>query len=172
MMLSFNNYILGETEELLLCTDPEEHQAILHSLIRQTTRQLDILTYDFDPSFYDNEESFELFEELALNGGRHLKIRILIQEPQQVALRGHRLLKLGRRLSSVFSMRRPAETHRTFPETFLIADINGFWHRPYRDSFKAFSNFYDGINTRELHKTFEMLWNESEDDPYLRTFVL
>lgn len=172
MMPFFENYLLGETEELLLCTDPEEHQAILQSLVRQTTRYLDILTYDFDPTFYDNEEIFEIFEELALMGGRHVQIRILIQEPQQVALRGHRLLKLGRRLPSVFSMRRPAETHRTFPETFLIADRNGFWHRPYQDSFKAFNNFHDGINARELHKIFEMLWNESEDDPYLRTFVL
>lgn len=171
-MPSFENYILGETEELLLCTDPEEHQAILQSLVRQTTHYLDILTYDFDPTLYDNEESFEVFEELALIGGRHIQIRILIQEPQQVALRGHRLLKLGRRLPSVFSMRRPSETQRTFSETFLIADRNGFWHRPYQDSFKAFSNFHDGINARELHKTFEMLWNESEDDPYLRTFVL
>jgi len=171
-MLSFKNYILGETEEFLLCTDPEEHQAILQSLVRQTTRHLDILTYDFDPAFYDNEESLEIFEELALNGGHRVQIRILIQEPQQVALKGHRLLKLGRRLSSTFVMRRPAETYRTFPETFLIADINGFWHRPYRDSFKAFSNFHDGVNARELLKTFEMLWNESEDDPYLRTFIL
>jgi hypothetical protein len=171
-MLSFENYILGETQELLLCTDPEEHQAILQSLVRQTTHHLDILTYDFDPAFYDNEESLEIFEELALNGGHHVQIRILIQEPQQVALKGHRLLKLGRRLSSTFVMRRPAETHRTFPETFLIADVSGFWHRPYRDSFKAFGNFHDGVNARELLKTFEMLWNESEDDPYLRTFIL
>lgn len=171
-MPSFDNYILGETEEIILSTDPEEHQSILHSLIRQTVHHLDILTHDFDPAFYDNKESLELFEELALMGGRHLKIRILVQEPQQVALRGHRLLKLGRRLSSTFVMRRPAETHRTFPETFLIADRNGFWHRPYRDSFKAFSNFNDGVNARELHKTFEILWNESEDDPYLRTLFL
>jgi hypothetical protein len=171
-MSFFNNYVLGKTAELLLYTNPEEHQAILKSLVRQTTYQLDILTYDFEPALYDNEESAEIFEELALSGGRHLKIRILIQEPQQVALRGHRLLKLGRHLSSIFSMRRPSEIHRTFQESFLIADISGFWHRPYRDSFKAFSNFHDGIKARELHKVFENLWNESEDDPYLRTIFM
>ncbi|MEY3220266.1 MAG: hypothetical protein RIT27_1623 [Pseudomonadota bacterium] len=171
-MSNFEQYVLGETEELLLCTDPDEHRAILQSLIRQTTRQLDILTHDFDPAFYNNEQTLAIFEELALIGGRHLQIRLLIQEPQQVALRGHCILTLGRRLSSVFVMRRPAETHRTFPETFLIADINGFWHRPYRDSFKAFSNFHDGVSARELRKTFEMLWNESEDDPYLRMLHL
>jgi len=171
-MTTFEQYFLGETEELLLCSDPDEHRSILHALIRQTTRQLDILSYDLDPHFYDNEESVSIFEELALMGGRHLQIRILIQEPQQVALRGHQLLKLGRRLSSTFVMRRPLEIHRTFQETFLIADVNGFWHRPYRDSFKAFSNFHDGVSARELHKTFEMLWNESEDDPYLRMLHL
>lgn len=171
-MSSFENYILGETDELLVETDPEEHQHILHALIRQTSRQLDILTHDFDPMLYDNEESFEIFEELALNGGRHLKIRILIQEPQQVALKGHCLLTLGRRLSSIFVMRRPAEIHRTFQETFLIVDRSGFWQRPYRDNFKAFSNFHDSTSVRELRKTFDNLWNESEDDPYLRSVFI
>lgn len=171
-MSSFKHYILGETDELLVETDPEQHQLILYSLVRQTFRQLDILTHDFDPILYDNEECFAVFEELALSGGRHLKIRILIQEPQQVALKGHRLLKLGRRLSSIFEMRRPAEIHRTFQETFLLADRSGFWHRPYRDSFKAFSNFHDSLSVKELRKTFDHFWNEAEDDPYLRTVFI
>jgi len=171
-MENLDDYRLGETDEVLVCHGADESQAVAAALLSQCEQQVFILTHDFEPSIYDNDECLEALENFVLQGRHHVQIRCLIQQPAIVAQHGHRLLTLGRRMSSYIQMRCPAELHRTLAQSFLLVDGVGMLHRQYQDSFKLQANFKDPETVRELMQLFETLWDESEDDPYLRTMHL
>ncbi len=171
-MENLDNYRLGETNEALVCHGADESQAVAAALLSQCEQQVLILTHDFEPGIYDNEDCLEAVEDFVLQGRHHVEVRFLIQQPAQVAQRGHRLLALGRRMSSYIHMRCPAELHRTVPQSFLLVDGVGVLHRQYQDSFKLHANFKDPEKVRELVQLFNRLWDAAEDDPYLRTMVL
>ncbi|MDM8546987.1 DUF7931 domain-containing protein [Candidatus Venteria ishoeyi] len=170
-MDTLQEHHLGETPLPIMCDDPDQGPQIAAHMIGQTEHYLDILSYDFEPFLYHNELCFEAFETLALSS-RHSRIRVLIYEPRQVAQRGHSILTLGQRLSSRFQFRRPAELTQRYPDSFLIADNIGIIHRPYQDSRNFSANFQDGELARELGSRFQRLWDEAEDDPWLRRLVL
>lgn len=171
-MENLENYILGETDEDLVCHGADESQAVACALLSQCEQQVLILTHDFEPGIYDNEECLEALEDFVLQGRHHVQVRFLIQQPAQVAQRGHRLLKLGRRMSSYIQMRCPAELYRSLPQSFLLVDGVGLLHRQYQDSFKLHASFKHPEAVRELMQVFEMLWDEADDDAYLRTMLL
>ncbi len=172
MLENLEQYRIGESDALLVCQGAQESQAAASALLRQCERQVLILTHDFEPGIYDNQECLEALEDLVLQGRQHVQVRFLIQQPALVAQRGHALLRLGRRMSSYIQMRCPAEQFRSLPHSFLLVDGVALLHRPYQDSFKLRANFKDPEAVRELTLEFEMLWHEAQEDPYLRTLVL
>jgi hypothetical protein len=169
-MENLDQYRLGESKESLLCIGAEESQAVALALIQQADRFVDIFTHDLEPAMYDTDECHDALLEVARRG-RFSRVRILIQEPVKVARRGHRLLELGRRLSSSIQMLRASERFQAISNSFLIVDKIGLLQRPYRDSYKAIANFSDPVLAKELSGQFENIWNEAEPDPYLRYFV-
>ncbi|OQW90654.1 MAG: hypothetical protein BWK79_19210 [Beggiatoa sp. IS2] len=164
-------YILGETDEPLVCVGEEENQQVTLSMIQQTDRHLDILSRHFDPAVYDTADCYTAFEELALRS-RHTRIRILLHEPRQVAQRGHRIFSLGKRLSSSFFFRKPAPRHAYLEETFLIADDVGTIHRPFQESLKTLANFNHVETAKRLSRLFNEIWEEAEVDPDMYQLVL
>ncbi len=171
-MENLENYKLGETEEALVCHGADESQAVAVAMLRQCERQVLILTQDFEPSVYDNDDCLEALEDVVLEGRHHVQVRILIQQAALVAQRGHRLLTLGRRMNSYIEMRCLAESSPTLQQSFLLVDGIGLLHRPYQDSFKYFAHFKDALSVKELRQEFDSVWEESTDDPYLRTLML
>ena len=154
-----------------VCREVEDTQAAVLALLRHADRQVEILTHDFEPSLYDHDACLEALEDLALRS-HHSRIRILIQEPQVAALRGHRLLTLGRRLTSRIEMRRPDPEASRIADSFLIVDGLGFLHRPYADSFKADACLSEPLTARALLQRFQAYWDVAETDPYLRRLTL
>lgn len=163
--------ILGETNELLRCAGADEQFEVIVAMLAQAEREVDLLSYRFDPEVYDNEACFEAFEDLALRS-RYSRIRILLHQPAEAVRGGHRVINLGRRLSSYFQFRRPAEHHRHLPQSFLIVDKIGIVQQPYQDSRRATANFCDAPGARILGDHFQRLWDEAEEDPYLRYLSL
>lgn len=168
---SFSQCILGEHDEMISCIGEEQHQQAIVQLVAQAERHIDILTHNFSPEIYDNPLCFEVFEALALRS-RHSRIRILIQQPKQVAQRGHSLLSSAQRVSSSFILRRPIAQYRTIEESFLIVDGLGFIHCPYRDALKSEVNFKDAYTAKSLQKLFDKVWQASERDAYLNPSIL
>lgn len=165
------SYRLGESQELLVCQGVEEHQTMTVAIMQQTEWQIDIFTRYFDPRIYDTEEFGDAIEQLALNNYR-CRIRILLQEAKLTALRGHRVLEMGRRLSSFFQFRQADEIHRTLPYSFLIADQTAYIYQVHADALKSEVNFCDGARARQLSEQFETLWTTGESSPWLRAHVL
>lgn len=165
------SYILGTSDEDIICTGIEETHQLTLEMILQTQRRLDILTHHFAPALYDTPEMFDAFEQLALRS-RHTQIRIILHHPQTAVHQGHQIINLGKRLTSYFKFRKLPETHHHLSETFLIADQIGMMHYPYPDSLKAQVNFNDPLNTSRLVNTFNQLWELSETHPDLTPFIL
>jgi hypothetical protein len=164
-------YRLGESTELLVCQGVEEHRDIALRIMQQTEWHIDIFTRYFDPRIFGTEDFGEAIEQLALNNYR-CRIRILLQEPKLTATRGHRVLEIGRRLSSYFQFRQTDEIHRTLSHAFLIADETAYMYQAHADALKSEVNFCDGVQARQLTEQFETLWNAGESSPWLRAHIL
>ncbi|MEM7017149.1 MAG: hypothetical protein AAF512_07380 [Pseudomonadota bacterium] len=154
-----------------MCIGIEENRAVTAEMIRQTEKELVILTRDFTPVIYEDEECFEALEDLALRS-RYSYIRVLIQDTYSVTQHGHRILELGKRLSSYFEFRRPAEKHRHISQSFLVADDIGVIHREYADALKTEANFCHPMMAKERLGLFNTMWDEAESDPNFRFLSL
>jgi len=163
--------ILGKDEQSFTSIDNDEIRNLTRAMVCQADRHIDILTHDFDPFTYDNEDMFDAFEQFVLQS-HHCKVRVILHNPQVIASRGHCLIELGKRLSSFFSFRCLPARFESYADTFLLADKIGIIHRPYPDSLKTSFHFCNAQLAKSLGNTFNQVWDEAEPHPYLSSFTI
>ena len=168
---NIDRYILGETDEEFMCINEEDNQIVAVAMLKQAEFHLDILSQDFDPDVYDNQDFFDVIEDLALLS-RYSKIRILLHNTKKVSQRGHLIFHLGRRLGSLIQFRSLAETHMHISDTFMLVDGIGMMHRPHTDTLAATVNFKDRPKTKVLLQLFNEIWEDSEPDPESRHILI
>ncbi|MCK5877197.1 MAG: hypothetical protein KAG43_06145 [Candidatus Marithrix sp.] len=161
---NIDQYELGETDNEFVCISGEDNQVVAVAMIGQAEFHLDILSRDFDPDIYDNQECFDVIEDLALLS-QHSRIRILLHNPKKISQRGHLIFYLSKRLGSLIQIRNIAEIHQHIPDTFMLVDRIGIMHRPHTDTLAATVNFKDHPKTKKLLQLFNKIWEESEPDP-------
>jgi hypothetical protein len=126
-----------------------------------------IYTRDLDPQLLDTEAALGALKQLAIGG--QAGIRILIQEPQQPLRRGHRLIALARRLSSVFALRTPVQdSDLQYPSAFLLNDSSGFYFRTLGNRFEGEAFNYAPGRHAQLLEFFKQVWERSESSEELR----
>jgi predicted GNAT family N-acyltransferase len=141
------------------------------ALIAAARRDLYIYTRDLDPLLLDNEPALDALKQLAI-GGR-ANIRILVQEPQQPLRRGHRLIALAQRLSSVFALRTPVQdSDLQYPSAFLLNDRYGFYFRTLGHRFEGEAINYAPGRHAQLLEFFRQVWERSEVSEELRQLAL
>ncbi len=168
---NIDNYVLGETDEEFVCIDEEDNQIVAVAMLKQAEFHLDILSQDFDPDVYDNQEFFDVVEDLALLS-RHSRIRILLHNTKKVSQRGHLIFYLSKRLVGLIQFRSIAELHMSIPDTFMLVDGIGIMHRPHTDTLAATVNFKDRQKTKKLLQLFNNIWEDSEPDPESRYIIV
>jgi len=135
--------------------------------IGAASRHLYIYTRDLDPQLLDTEAALGALKQLAIGG--QTSIRILIQEPQQPLRRGHRLIALARRLSSVFALRTPVQdSDLQYPSAFLLNDNSGFYFRTLGNRFEGEAINYAPGRHAQLLEFFKQVWERSESSEELR----
>jgi predicted GNAT family N-acyltransferase len=141
------------------------------ALINSARHELYIYTRDLDPQLLDTEAALDALKRLAI-GGR-ASIRILVQEPLQIARRGHRLVALAQRLTSMFSLRTPVqETDLQYPSAFLLNDSYGFYFRTLGNRFEGEAINYAPGRHAQLLDFFKQVWERSEPSEELRQLRL
>ena len=141
------------------------------ALIGAARRDLYIYTRDLDPQLLDSEAALDALKRLAI--GSRASIRILIQEPQQALRRGHRLIALARRLTSVFAMRTPVQdADLQYPSAFLLNDSYGFYFRTLGNRFEGEAINYAPGRHAQLLELFKQVWERSESSEELRQLEL
>ncbi|MDR3388877.1 MAG: GNAT family N-acetyltransferase [Rudaea sp.] len=141
-------------------------------LIGDAKRELCIYTRDLDPALFDTEPGLAALKQLATSG-RGASIRILVQQPQQPARRGHRLIALAQRLTSVFAFRTPMqEEDMQYPSAFLLNDARGFYFRTLGNRYEGEVVNYAPGRHAQLLEFFNQVWERSEASDELRQLAL
>lgn len=146
----------------------EAGRDLLAEVIAHAEKNIDILSYELDPEFYNQNTLCEQLTDFVLES-RYKRIRILVQEPRQAVYGGHCLIELGKRLSGRILLRRPAKEHRrkAAPQ-FLIADACHLFYREFSDSHKTQSYIDQALLVQPLLTQFEAQWALAESHPDLR----
>jgi predicted GNAT family N-acyltransferase len=141
-------------------------------LIAAARRELCIYTRDLDPSLFDNDAVFEALKQLSISG-RGGAIRIIVQEPRVPAQRGHRLIALSQRMSSVFALRTPTQDEDLqYPSAFVINDVRGFYFRVLGSRFEGEAVNYSPGKHAQYLEFFNRVWERSEPSEELRQLSL
>jgi len=141
-------------------------------LIGDARRELCIYTRALDPDLFENDAALEALKRVAISG-RGASIRIIVQDPRAVATRGHRLLPLAQRLSSMFELRTPVEDNDLqYPSAFLINDVRGYYFRVLGNRFEGEAVNYGPGRHAQLQEYFNQVWERSETSEDLRQLSL
>ena len=137
----------------------------LLAMLSETSRHVDILSPQLEPLLLDDDEVMTALVRLARRG-HNTRIRVLLAELRPVLESGHRLLALGRRLSTAVTVRVLSEHSEWNGETAAICDrregllLNLSEHR-----FRPLDTAPDGMREAER---FDRLWLAGETSPELR----
>jgi predicted GNAT family N-acyltransferase len=157
---------------LVPVTSRDEALAEVLQLLGAARKDVCIYTRDLDASLFDNDGVLEALKRLAVSG-RGATVRFVVQEPRVPAQRGHRLVALAQRLSSVFAFRTPTqEEDLQYPSAFVLNDARGYY-------FRVLGSLYDGeaVNYApgrhaQLQDFFNQVWERSERSDELRQLAL
>ena len=160
---------ISDIEIELLTREETRHATEL--MVGQAQSSLDIISRDLDPFLYDQENLLDLISSLCVRN-RQARIRFLVQDPTTPIKRNHRLIELGRKLSSSIEFRQPHQDYQHFNAACLIADRCGLIHRSLADRFEGSANFYAPVAARRELDFFTEVWERSETHPEFRRLYL
>ncbi|GAB6044126.1 DUF7931 domain-containing protein [Endothiovibrio diazotrophicus] len=166
-MARFDEYTIGEDSGPLRLARREENAAAAARLATAARRSLHLFTRDLDPHLYNRPEFLDEVRRLAL-GGRRARVEVLVLDSRRAVLDGHRLIELGRRLSSFIELRKLHGDYGERLETFLIADERGLLYRRQADLFEGKVDFNAPAEAAQLLRLFSEAWSKSHPDPELR----
>ena len=141
-------------------------------LIAAARREVCIYTRDLDPSLFDTEPMLDALKHLAI-AGRGASVRVIVQEPRLPAQRGHRLIALAQRLTSVFAFRTPVqEQDLQYPSAFVLNDVRGYYFRTLGNRFEGEAVNYAPGKHAQYQELFDQVWERSEPSDELRQLSL
>ena len=170
-MIKFENYKLGENDELVEVTAAEEHRIAVTMMSQQARHGIDIISRELDPLVYDTSHFADAARHLILTGVRP-HIRVIVANPEAVVHRGHRLVETAMNLTSFFDLRKAGEEHRNFNISLLIADATGYVHRLSAERYEGTLNFNDRRQSQLFMNEFEEMWAKAVPDINLRRLSL
>ena len=154
---------LGETPDLYQLHSVEETRELTLRMVDQANRSLDLLTFDLEPSLYDQPAFLESFKRLALKS-KVARIRILLQDNGLVRSQGHRLIELVQRLPSTVQLRKPDRIFQGFQENFLLVDDCGYLHRRLSGRYQVSACCNDRLQVSQFAELFTEAWEAAEPD--------
>jgi hypothetical protein len=170
-MYKFEHYLLGETDENHLMETSEESVLASLKMAQQAKRTINIISRNLDPIIYDTPEFVDAVKYMVLKS-KNNRVRILVQEPEQIVKRGHRLLNLSMILTSFIEMRVPSKEHSSYNEALFIADQSGYLYRKNSARYEGQLNFNDNRRSRILIHEFDEIWEKSRTNPNLKRTLI
>ncbi|TXH03559.1 MAG: hypothetical protein E6R07_11960 [Nevskiaceae bacterium] len=122
--------------------------------------QLTLLSQNLDRRTYGDEAFIEPLTRFLLSSAR-ARLRVLVRHPGQAMLKGHRLVELGRQLSSRVEFRELPPERQLIEREYLIADEAALLIRESPQELLARYYPQAPLLAREQLREFETLWQES-----------
>lgn len=152
----------------LASSDRETARAAMLAVIATARRELCIFTRDLDPDLFDHAGILDSIRQVAI-AGPHMRIRILLLEPQRARSDGHRLAALAQRLTSVFAFRTPVEEiDRQYAGSFLTTEGGAWFERPLASRYDGEGSTHAPGRRAQLQETFNAIWERSEECAEMR----
>lgn len=130
------------------------------ALVSSARMELALFTHGMDSRIYGSDDFVQAVRGFALQH-RRARLRVLVHSPV-LAMRGaHRLVELGRVLSSRIEFRQLGEERRTLAEEYLIADERGLVYKRTHDALQSKYFAYSPMDARQQLRSFNTLWDES-----------
>ncbi|TAJ96000.1 MAG: hypothetical protein EPO31_00860 [Gammaproteobacteria bacterium] len=170
-MTSFDDFVLGRTEDTIPIETREENRLATVQMARQARRALNIVSRDLNPEVYDTPEFTEAVKDLILRNHRS-RIRIMSFDTNSIVSRGHRLVTLAMDLSSFIECRIPASEYNHFNQELFIADHTGYLQRLNCERYDGKLSFNDRRAVRHLLGDFDEMWDRAAPNPNFRRLVL
>lgn len=164
-------FALGQETSLQRFASAAEAQAHALALLQQSQHSLCLYTPDLEPWLYNHSSVLEACTRLLLASPRN-RLRILVRDVSRPVGLGHRLLNLGRRVTSNLHIRRLNPDLPSEESAYLLADAHGLLLRPQADVWAGYAWYNDPARVRQQQAQFDQAWNTSVLDPDLRSFLL
>lgn len=145
-------------------------QAALLELAQSAQRELCVQSHHLEAFAYGDAAFVEAVKEMIL-GNRRAQVRVLLNDVGPAA-KGHRLVDLGRSLSSFVQFRQLSQTDRDNLEDRVIVDRAGFIERLDPESLEALHYPNAPADTRRRLEGFEQLWARAAPSPQLRALFI
>lgn len=130
-------------------------------------RDLAIFSRHLDKRLYDTEGVLEAVQQLATSSP-FARLRFLVVDSKPAVAAGHRLVNLGRQLSSYCEFRKVAPDFEALACEFVVVDETACLYRQDADRYEGRLHPHDGMEARLQLKTFDGIWDKSGPDPELR----
>lgn len=149
-----------EKEAAAALVGREAFLGALRALAGTAHLNIALLSHALDARVYGDAVFVEKIQAFALRDPR-CRLRVLVNAPEQTMRQGHRLVELGRRLSSRLHFRQLPEDQKGVVEEYLIIDEKALLHRDAQDRLEARHHPYAPMAARRQLKIFDALWEES-----------
>jgi len=164
--------IPSQNSSRVILSSSQEYRDCAIELVGKGRRTLRLFSPDLEHDIYDNDDFTQSVLQLA-RVSRNSEIRILIRDTQPAVKRGHRLLDLSRRLTSIVDIRKFSIDSNELPPHVLLVDDSGVMIRANGEiQDTGFASFDDrGLNST-LALIFDELWHRSQSDFDLRGLTI
>lgn len=130
--------------------------------------QISVLSQTLDRGIYGNEDFLAHLQSFLLQHDR-ARLRVLIRTPETTMRSGHRLVELGRRISSRVEFRELLPERRAIEREYIIVDERSLLLRESPQELDARYYASAPLLAREQLREFENLWQESPPSAELRS---
>lgn len=140
----------------------------LVEMTRTARMQISVLSQTLDRRIYGNEDFLTPLQSFLLQHER-ARLRVLVRIPEAAMRSGHRLVELGRKISSRVEFRELLPEHRLIEREYVIVDERGLLLRESPQELDARYYASAPLLAREQLREFENLWQESPPSAELRS---
>lgn len=145
--------------------------ARLAEMTREASMQICVLSQTLDRNIYGNEDFLATLQTFLLKHER-ARLHVIVRTPGTTMRSGHRLVELGRRLSSRVQFREMLPEHRLIEREYIVADERSLLIRESPQELDA--RYYSNapMLAREQLREFENLWQEAQPSAEFRDLRL
>ena len=122
--------------------------------------ELSLFSQNLDRRTYGSDDFIAPLTRFLLSHQR-ARLRVLVRVPAQAMLKGHRLVELGRQLSSRIEFRELTPERQLIEREYLVADESALLIRETPQELLGRYYPHAPLLAREQLRDFEMLWQES-----------
>jgi len=151
-------------------TTRDELRVATIDLIAQARRELVICSPALDPALYNRAALTDALGHF-LARKAHCRVRIVVEDTEQMLLDNVRLVELTRRFSDIILIRRLGEMHHGLSEMFIVADSESCLHQQDVATIDATLDLHFPHLAIPLTRRFEDIWAASDTAPGLHGFL-